>query len=78
MIVDKPVPTRKQMDGPEPLIARYNLKNWRNNTYSGNDINKQGSPFLKSSYRGIVKLVSNPSIGSPVDTAPDEAIGDDI
>ena len=41
------------MDIPEPLIAEYNLEDWKNPSYTGNDINRICSPQLKVTYNGI-------------------------
>lgn len=41
------------MDMPEPLIAEYNLEDWKNPTYTGGDINRICMPQLKVTYNGI-------------------------
>ena len=50
-----------KMDKPEPLIAIYNLANWKNPSYTGSDINKISTPkILSTRYRGIVRSPSFP------------------
>lgn len=44
------------MDRPEPLIHKYNLKDWMSPTYSGGDIRKVCMPALQDSYRGIIRI----------------------
>lgn len=48
-------PTRNLMDKPEPLIVRYDLRDWMNANYKGNDINQICKPTLKSSYGGFLR-----------------------
>lgn len=40
---------------PEPLILKYNLKNWMNKDYKGDDPILICSPKLKTRYKGIVR-----------------------
>ena len=44
------------MDAPEPLIAEYNLEDWKNPNYTGGDINRICTPQLKATYNGIRRL----------------------
>ena len=48
-----PVRPGKMMDKPEPLIAAYDLKDWKNPNYTGHDINRICMPELKSTYNGL-------------------------
>lgn len=57
--------TKDNMDGPEPLIARYHLDFWKAKTYKGNDIKKMCVPALADRYRGLIR------IGSPMDKGTD-------
>lgn len=55
----------KMMDAPEPLIAKYDLNNWGNPHYHGNDIRQRCTHIHTSSnykgiYRNIKKQVCNP------------------
>lgn len=42
-----------KMDGPEPFIIKYSLKDWYNPVYHGNDPKEIARPAIKKSYRGI-------------------------
>jgi putative DNA primase/helicase len=55
------------MDGPEPLIAEYDLKKWMDPHYSGTDPLKKSQPVKQANYRGLLRHA-----GSAVQTA-DEA-----
>ena len=54
---DTPIRSTGKMDNPEFLIAEYDLKDWYNSNYTGNDLYKRCDPTnnLKTLYRGIVK-----------------------
>lgn len=43
------------MSKPEPLIAEYDLVDWKNSKYTGNDVTMICTPSLKESYRGILR-----------------------
>ncbi len=43
------------MPMPEPLIAQYNLKNWMNKDYKGDDLNLICSPIVQTKYKGIYR-----------------------
>jgi len=58
----KQVVTGGKMDEPEPLILRYNLTNWYNPSYKGQDQKQICTPALKSAYRGLAR--KNPKIQS--------------
>ncbi|MCR5238329.1 MAG: DUF5906 domain-containing protein [Lachnospiraceae bacterium] len=44
------------MDGPEYLIAEYEVSSWYNRIYCGHDLCKICSPELKEIYRGIQRI----------------------
>jgi hypothetical protein len=46
--------TGHRMDAAEPLIIKYQLKDWYNPHYHGNDPDKIALAPLKRCYRGIV------------------------
>lgn len=48
--------TASRMDKPEPLIVEFDLVDWKNPLYKGNDVNKIARPVLKDQYRGLVRL----------------------
>ena len=43
------------MPMPEPLIAQYNLKNWMNKDYKGDDLSVICSPVVQTKYKGIYR-----------------------
>ena len=47
--------TLKHMDKPEPLIAKYDLTDWKNPTYRGTDWQKICTPALQDRYPGIMR-----------------------
>lgn len=53
-----------RMNGPEPLIARYNLKEWFNPNYSGNDVTKICTPLLRNNYAGVQRIVPTVSVNT--------------
>lgn len=53
-----PVRPGKMMDVPEPLIAAYDLKDWKNPNYTGHDINRICTPELKATYNGLRRQTS--------------------
>ena len=44
-----------KIKGPEPLIAEYDVVDWKNPTYMGGDINKLCTPKIGSYYRGLLR-----------------------
>lgn len=48
-----------RMDDPEPLISRYQLTNWMNARYKGNDQNLINTPILAAGYRGFLRTTSS-------------------
>ena len=51
-----------RMDKPELLIAEYELRDWCDHTYTGNDPNLICRPKLKSNYNGLLRVKSFLSI----------------
>lgn len=51
--------TKSNMNGPEPLIARYQVTDWMAPNYKGSDINKISMPALNTKYRGIQRVTSS-------------------
>ena len=46
----------KYMTKPEPLTVEYDLKNWFNTSYTGNDVDKLAiSPQGKREHRGLFR-----------------------
>ena len=60
------VRVRGMMDQPEPLIAKYDLNDWKNTTYTGGDWKKLCMPVLAQRYRGIMRAGASAS-GKTVD-----------
>lgn len=51
---DTRIRTNNRMDKPEPLILTYDLRDWQNKNYKGNDVNMICQPTnMASAYRGI-------------------------
>jgi putative DNA primase/helicase len=46
---------RSMMNDPEPLIIEFDLKDWKNPTYSGTETDKISMPLLKPNYRGLLR-----------------------
>jgi putative DNA primase/helicase len=51
---DTPVRSAGRMMESEPLIAFYNVVDWKSSTYNGGDPNKIGMPCLNEFYRGLL------------------------
>ena len=51
-----------RMQGPELLIAQYDVQDWQNKMYPGNDVTQICSPKLNSFYRGLLRYNSNADI----------------
>lgn len=49
-----------KMDKPEPLIVDYNLKDWMNPFYHGDNIDQICRPKLKSTYKGLLRATVTP------------------
>ena len=47
--------TSIRMNRPEPLLLEYELKDWYNETYRGNDPDKICIPKTKAAYRGLLR-----------------------
>lgn len=65
----KTIRSAGKMIGPEPMIAIYNLDDWKNPTYTGNDVNRSCEPKLQDYYRGLLRYTGT--------EAPDENSDDD-
>lgn len=52
---DMSVRSKGRMDISEPLILEYDLEDWKNPTYKGNNPNRMCIPCTKPSYRGIIR-----------------------
>lgn len=53
-----------RMSSPEPLIARYDLKDWMNQTYTGSDpLKKSTVSPLAPSYRGLQRQAGSGATG---------------
>ena len=48
----------QKMNKPEPLIAEYNLVEWKNQNYGGGNLDRICMPSLKSSYNGLLRYAS--------------------
>lgn len=48
---------KNNMPMPEPLIAQYNLKNWMNKDYQGDNLDLICSPKVQTKYKGIYRNV---------------------
>ena len=46
----------QRMSKPEPLIAEYNLIEWKNPNYTGGNLDRVCMPKLKDFYTGIIRL----------------------
>ncbi len=52
----KTISTTGRMDKPEYLIAQYDVVDWQNKQYTGQDIDKICSPRLKPVERGLLRV----------------------
>lgn len=50
--------TGNRMGKPEPLIIQYDLTDWMNPVYKGNDPNQKAMPLLNQNYRGLLRNTS--------------------
>ena len=48
-----------KMSSPEPLIAKYDLQEWMNQSYKGGDVDKLCSPDVSDFYRGLLRTSSS-------------------
>lgn len=61
-----------KMSQPEPLIAQYDLVNWKNPSYTGNDIDKISSPRLTTDrFRGMIRCTCSVSTDTDDDETDD-------
>lgn len=71
---NRKIKTSTRMDESEPLIARYDLKQWMNPHYSGSDRQRKCHPDKQISYRGVVRRHTRLNDGSLSESAlPAEA-----
>ena len=47
--------TKAMEDTPEPLIAAYNLEDWKNPNYTGGDLSRICMPVFKDKYTGLTR-----------------------
>lgn len=47
--------TKAMEDTPEPLIAAYNLEDWKNPNYTGGDVSRICMPAFKEKYTGLIR-----------------------
>ena len=47
--------TKAMEDTPEPLIAAYNLEDWKNPNYTGGDVSSICMPAFKEKYTGLIR-----------------------
>ena len=57
-----------KMQKKELLIAKYDVKEWQDQIYSGHDINRICTPVLNSYYRGLLRFGYKPSAEDTKDT----------
>ena len=55
---DVPQRPKGRMDKPEWLIDEYKLEDWYSKTYKGNDLSKKCCPSLKTTYKGITRVIA--------------------
>jgi putative DNA primase/helicase len=64
-----------RMANPEPIIARWDLKDWMNPSYSGADPLRKSMPVLAPNYRGIQRHAgTNGAATSATATTPTAAL----
>lgn len=59
---NKQIASKNRMDRPEPLILRYDLKDWKNPMYMGTDVSQICRPQLCTSYRGLQRKVPTTTV----------------
>ena len=47
--------TKAMLDTPEPLIAAYDLVDWKNPNYTGADVSRICVPEFKEKYTGLTR-----------------------
>ena len=67
-----------KMIGPEPLIAEYDLVEWKNQNYGGGDIDRTCTPTLKDFYRGLLRYNTSDSTDDTIEDASIGGVTDDI
>ena len=48
--------SKNRMNKPERLIIQYDLDDWKNPLYNGNDWTKRALPRLNEKYRGLARV----------------------
>ena len=61
----KTIRSSGKMSQPEPLIAIYDLQEWKNPTYNGGDISKICMPVCSDFYRGLLRANSSVTADDP-------------
>lgn len=56
----------KRMSSPEPLIARFDLRDWMNPNYPGSDPLRKSMPTPLPNYRGLQRTVAASGTTTPV------------
>ena len=51
-----------RMAAPEPMIMQYDLTQWRNPCYRGNDLDQICTPVQNGMYRGLLRKTPNIAI----------------
>ncbi len=72
---DYSIYTGTRMDAYEPLIAKFDLKEWQDPSYKGLDEKKKFRPrVIESQYRGLVRVASIITCGGAEDDKNDEEV----
>lgn len=64
-----------KMIGPEPLIGEYDVVDWKNPTYTGNNVDMICTPKLNDFYRGLLRYSASDTIPIGVDVTDTSMIG---
>ena len=67
-----------KMIGPEPLIAEYDLVEWKNQNYAGGNLDRTCTPTLKDFYRGLLRYNTSDSTDDTIENASIGGVTDDI
>lgn len=66
----------QKLSKPEQLTIDYDLKDWTNKTYPGNNVAQKGLPYpLKASYRGLLRRVPQAGAGADPDDSDNPSDG---
>ena len=63
-----PIRPKNLMNEPEPLIAQYNLTDWMNPNFKGQDPKQMCVPPLKSTYAGLIRIGCEDAIDEEPET----------